>query len=222
MCKYGVDPLYDDDEMMSIRVPTARIVMTFDNSSATTEPEDAATLDYNPDRASTAKIEGTYAIKFYDVFGEDYETAPILVSAGCDDIVSSLESLPNTVVPANSVRCTDLGDYPDTASPDAASYVFNVATVLVDSGGSLVVDGAGALTVTGRGEDTGWLAVGDEDDDEAAADPFRAAAERAPSELVAGRLALDRFGGVRVRRGGAVRATSDVAQGAEDDAWQPD
>ena len=123
MCKYGVDPLYDDDEMMSIRVPTARIVMTFDNSSATTEPEDAATLDYNPDRASTAKIEGTYAIKFYDVFGEDYETAPILVSAGCDDIVSSLESLPNTVVPANSVRCTDLGDYPDTASPDAASYV---------------------------------------------------------------------------------------------------
>ena len=95
------------------------------------------------------------------------------------------------------------------APPDAASYVFNVATVRVDSGGSLVVDGAGELSVTGRGEDVGSLTVGDEDD----------SAASAASEMVAGRLVVDRFGAVRVRRGGIVRATSDVTfSGAEDDA----
>jgi hypothetical protein len=106
------------------------------------------------------------------------------------------------------------------APPDAASYVFNVATVRVDSGGSLVVDGAGALTVTGRGEDAGSLTVGDEDEPDAATAEERLseAAPATSSSIVAGRLVLDRFGAVRVRRGGAVRATSYVTEGAQDDA----
>ena len=103
------------------------------------------------------------------------------------------------------------------APPDAKSYVFNVATVRVDSGGSLVVDGAGALSVTGRGEDVGSLTVGDEDDGDARA--ARGTDASAASEMVAGRLVVDRFGAVRVRRGGIVRATSDATfSGAEDDA----
>ena len=98
--------------------------------------------------------------------------------------------------------------------------MFNVATVRVDSGGSLVVDGAGALTVTGRGEDAGSLTVGDEDEPDAATAEERlsAAAPATSSSIVAGRLVLDRFGAVRVRRGGAVRATSYVTEGAQDDA----
>merc|ERR1711871_335898 len=51
-------------------------------------------------------------IKFYDVFGEDYVTEPITISTvdttagGCDSIVSALEGLPNTVIPAGSVYCS--------------------------------------------------------------------------------------------------------------------
>ena len=101
------------------------------------------------------------------------------------------------------------------APPDAASYVFNVATVHVDSGGSLVVDGAGALTVTGRGEDAGSLTVGDEDEADSLVSE---AAPATSSSIVAGRLVLDRFGAVRVRRGGAVRATSYVTDETQDDA----
>ena len=93
--------------------------------------------------------------------------------------------------------------------------MFNVATVHVDSGGSLVVDGAGALTVTGRGEDAGSLTVGDEDEADSLVSE---AAPATSSSIVAGRLVLDRFGAVRVRRGGAVRATSYVTDETQDDA----
>ena len=62
-------------------------------------------------------VSGTYAIKFYDVFGEDYVTAPITVSTvdttagGCSDVVTALEGLPNGVIdevavdlPVDSIR----------------------------------------------------------------------------------------------------------------------
>ena len=55
-CKYGIDPLYIDDDS------TARMTETF--------------IDF----AGTHGVEGTYAIKFYDVFGDDYNTAPIPIS----------------------------------------------------------------------------------------------------------------------------------------------
>ncbi|KAJ8610489.1 hypothetical protein CTAYLR_007768 [Chrysophaeum taylorii] len=91
MCKYGVDPLYDDDEYMSIRVPTARVI--FENKNR-----------YMPS-GENGKLAGTYAIKFYDVFGEDYHTTPILVNSTCEDITTALEELPNAVVPKDSVMC---------------------------------------------------------------------------------------------------------------------
>lgn len=91
LCKFGVDPLYDDDEYMSIRVPTARVI--FENSNRAFD-------------LSNGVLDGTYAIKFYDVFGEDYKTKPILVNGTCDHITSALEALPNTVVPMDSVTCT--------------------------------------------------------------------------------------------------------------------
>ena len=102
MCKYGVDPLYDDDEMMSIRAPTARVVFSVDNS--TKEADDNTPFDAT--HPTTEFISGTYAIKFYDVFGEDFQTEPLLASADCDAVVSALESLPGGVIPADSVRCT--------------------------------------------------------------------------------------------------------------------
>ncbi|KAH8076335.1 teneurin transmembrane protein [Aureococcus anophagefferens] len=66
MCKYGVDPLYYDDEMMSIRARRRR--------------------------ASS--------------YG-----APRRASAGCAEVVAALEELPNSVIPAYSVRCFDSFDY---------------------------------------------------------------------------------------------------------------
>jgi hypothetical protein len=94
-CKYGIDPAYVDDDA------TARISEQFyeiSGGSGVTFPADA--------------VSGTYAIKFYDVFGEDYVTEPITISTvdtsqgGCSDVVAALEGLPNTVIPAGTVYCS--------------------------------------------------------------------------------------------------------------------
>ena len=54
-------------------------------------------------------LEGTYAIKFYDAFGEDYETAPLAVGAKCPEVVAALEGMANDVVPKHGVSCTMAG-----------------------------------------------------------------------------------------------------------------
>merc|ERR1711998_280051 len=86
LCKYGIDPLYVDDESTA-RVASSTYIV----------------------RPGFDGLQGTYAIKFYDVFGEDYETAPILASQSttCLDVVGALEALPNTVIPGGSVFCSD-------------------------------------------------------------------------------------------------------------------
>merc|ERR1711871_868290 len=56
----------------------------------------------------------TYAIKFFDVFGDDFITEPIKASSTttCLEVVSALEALPNTVIPSGSVFCSDyIGQY---------------------------------------------------------------------------------------------------------------
>jgi hypothetical protein len=102
LCKYGIDPLYIDDESTA-RVATATYIV---------RPYDMST-GYVTDGLDGA---GTYAIKFYDVFGEDYDTAPILASddTTCLEVVTALESLPNTVIPGGSVFCSDFyGNFGD-------------------------------------------------------------------------------------------------------------
>jgi len=85
-CKYGIDPLYVDDESTA-RVASSTYIV----------------------RPGFDGLQGTYAIKFYDVFGEDYMTAPITAAAStsCLDVVGALEALPNTVIPGGSVFCSD-------------------------------------------------------------------------------------------------------------------
>merc|ERR1711988_1137044 len=86
MCKYGIDPLYIDDESTA-RVASSTYIV----------------------RPGFDGLQGTYAIKFYDVFGEDYKTAPIKAAqdTSCLEVVSALEALPNTVIPGGSVFCSD-------------------------------------------------------------------------------------------------------------------
>jgi len=90
-CKYGIDPLYIDDEA------TARV----------------EAVDYRifmGDVRGDETTKGTYALKFYDVFGEDYETEPLKIGDNCVDVRNALEGLPNTVIPKDSVRCYERAD----------------------------------------------------------------------------------------------------------------
>lgn len=85
VCVSGVDPLYTDDT-------TARVTHT--------------TIRFESSDASA--LSGEYAIKFYDVTGEDWITKPISISGTdsthCTSVTEALMELPNGVVP--SIECS--------------------------------------------------------------------------------------------------------------------
>jgi len=88
VCKFGVDPLYYDDEQ------NTRIANW--------------TIQFYTQKAGTIAdqvVIGNYSLVFYDSMGEDWETGPIDIFARCDQVTDALEALPNNVVPANSVLC---------------------------------------------------------------------------------------------------------------------
>ena len=101
-CKYGIDPLYIDDES------TARV----------------ASSTYIVQPGSANAVSGTYSIKFYDVFGEDYKTSPLEATdeTSCLEVVTALEALPNTVIPQGSVFCSD---YAGTFDDLLGSYAYS-------------------------------------------------------------------------------------------------
>jgi hypothetical protein len=86
-CKYGVDPLYMDNNA------TTR----YSNFTYQFYYQYGGTTDY--------ALNGNYSIIFYDSYGEDWETDPIDWDAPCDTITTTLESIPNGVIPKGSVRC---------------------------------------------------------------------------------------------------------------------
>jgi len=108
MCKYGIDPLYYDDDVMAVRAPTARVSFSVGNLTGSEREISPSPKTF---------LEGTYAIKFYDAFGEDYETAPLAVGAKCDEVVAALEGMANNVVPKHGVACTMAG-YTTTERPE--------------------------------------------------------------------------------------------------------
>merc|ERR1719197_804191 len=121
MCKYGIDPLYYDDDVMAVRAPTARVSFSVGNLTGTQtmirDGEDASNGAEAFGAGRKAFLEGTYAIKFYDAFGEDYETAPLSVGAKCPEVVAALEGMANDVVPKHGVSCTMAG-YTTTERPE--------------------------------------------------------------------------------------------------------
>ena len=62
-----------DKARMTIRAPTARVSFSVGNLTGSEREISPSPKTF---------LEGTYAIKFYDAFGEDYETAPLAVGAG--------------------------------------------------------------------------------------------------------------------------------------------
>jgi len=138
-CKYGVDPLYVDDEATA-RVET--IKYAFYDSGA----------DGRSDKVGTAAISGTYALKFYDVFGEDYQTMPIKLGSDCYTVEDALDGLPNTVIPDDSIVCvsTTATGYEDyeltfTGNPGYLKQLF-VDTYL--DGDRETISGTGAVTTS--------------------------------------------------------------------------
>jgi len=87
-CKYGIDPLYTNN-YNTANMPAWRYKLG----------------------PTTGNLFGTYAIKFYDVFDEDYITEPIVFDgATTNPIEDALEALPNSVVPQGSVAVSFTAD----------------------------------------------------------------------------------------------------------------
>jgi len=85
-CKYGADPLYYDD---NANIRYSNYTVQFAVAGANT----------------VTTVSGTWAIIFYDHFGEDWQTDPLEADASCADIINALEGIPNDVIPGGSVRC---------------------------------------------------------------------------------------------------------------------
>jgi len=99
-CKVGVDPLYLDD--------TATIkysIFDFATLSTAYYAGNGAIERIFSDGQYQNK-QGYFAIRFYDAYGEDWVTVPIVAGASCAAVVSALESLPNDVVPPGKTYCT--------------------------------------------------------------------------------------------------------------------
>merc|ERR1712000_641582 len=95
-CKHGVDPLYLDD--------SATIKYSTYNFAVVTT---AATADFTDGMDDPA--DGYFAIRFYDMHGEDWVTAPIHEDASCADVINALNDLPNDVIPAMTAsHCTKI------------------------------------------------------------------------------------------------------------------
>jgi len=90
-CKWGIDPLYLDDSQTSK-------YSTFDFAVLTT----GLYLTDGQGKPGT----GTWAIRFFDVQGEDWVTTAIPAWATCQQVIDALEGLPNNVIPSGTVKCS--------------------------------------------------------------------------------------------------------------------
>lgn len=113
-CKYGVDPLYHDDNLATPRFANVSFGFYTDGSG------DAIT--------------GNYSLVFYDVYGEDWRTEAIDADATCAGIIAKLEGLPNDVIPSNSILCLEQNPQLALASRAPLGYYYHKLTTLVFAG----------------------------------------------------------------------------------------
>lgn len=102
-CKFGVDPLYLDD------AATVKYSI-FDFATLTTAQDYVATINGQNVLFTDGQAEpglGYWSIRFYDAFGEDWVTDPIVAGATCNQVMDALYGLPNDVIPPNSLYCSN-------------------------------------------------------------------------------------------------------------------
>lgn len=95
-CKYGVDPLYLDD--------AATVKYSIFDFATLTTGSAAAISAFNDGQKDPRP--GYWAIRFFDIHGEDWVTQPIFAGASCPEVIDALEGLPNNVIPKGSIDCT--------------------------------------------------------------------------------------------------------------------
>lgn len=105
LCKHGIDPLYYDDSTTVKYSIYNFATMTTDTTLGGTADADAG--DPFTDGTLVGGLHsGKWAIRFYDIHGEDWLTQPIPSGASCSVIVKALEALPNNVIPPGVTSCT--------------------------------------------------------------------------------------------------------------------
>jgi len=92
-CKFGVDPLYEDD-ILSAKVGVYNFAVLTTGSG----------FKGGDDSSSTAS-DAKWAIRFFDYFGDDWLTAAIPAEASCAEVVAALEALPPRVIPVGTLDC---------------------------------------------------------------------------------------------------------------------
>jgi hypothetical protein len=94
-CKSDIDPLYFDD------TSTTKTAV-FDFAILSTSSDLSGFKNGMVDSST-----GKWAIVFYDLFGQKWQTKPLLAGASCDEVLAALNELPNDVVPPmSSSHCT--------------------------------------------------------------------------------------------------------------------
>jgi len=88
-----VDPLYLDDSA-TIKYSTFDFAITTTSSLA----------DFHD--GTVLKGTGYWAIRFFDIYGEDWLTQPIAAGATCEEVVEALTALPNNAIPSGETWCT--------------------------------------------------------------------------------------------------------------------
>jgi len=123
ICKYGTDPLYSDE----INIRYSNFTFAIYNVDQYNSVLDTVTSNSSL-TLRRSRWFGNYSIVFYDSNGQDWHTTAIDINAGCDEIRHALESLPNNVIKANSVRCSlDWSVWGGYVGENQGSGMFSVA-----------------------------------------------------------------------------------------------
>merc|ERR1711968_425013 len=118
----------DDSSTVKYSIYNFVVAATEDASGSTgANTESLATVFHDGTLPHTTNT-GEWAIRFYDVHGEDWLTQPIKAGAECYEVVEALGALPNNVISMDSTVCTRAvsdgnGDFPEGTEVDFSGEV---------------------------------------------------------------------------------------------------
>ena len=120
LCKYGVDQLYMDDTS-TVKYATWDFAVVHETTSG-------GNVNFHDGMYDSST--GYWAIRFFDMHGEDWVTKPIPAGASCAQVIDALNSLPNDVIPEMNVNlCSKVSS--ETGIDTAAWIALNTAETSV-------------------------------------------------------------------------------------------